>query len=494
MAYYGWKSGDFTAGTYRFYCATTKATTAYAFSDNLDTLAICTGDDGTLYRIAAAYTEDGIDIDEVALYRVDPAEDLTARSTSMTALDWDDFLYYANTFEEGVSVQYALEINSCLVAGEFLYVVCEMEDGRRLFRVDIHTGAYEDAGIENVREVQAYKDDLLLLLQFDANAGIATIGALNPATGEVSAIATMERDADGNRPAGLCYDAAHDLIFYSYDGAVREIADADGGTDIRVTTMPFVYGVSGAAYLSDSYVAYDNTAVALIDVTNPTSEVRTLTIYSESWKLSSDQLTRFMIENPNVEVLYQDAFGSANDLISALLTKNEDVDVFSFDTGSGDLLTRIIDKGYAAQIDSASVEEFVDGLYPALRAAVVADGAVCALPTGIIISEQFGINLQAFADAGFSEDEIPHTWMELINFIANWPEAGIDDSQYLLFDPYELAGMGLPVVLIGMLLTDYETYMVENELSYDSDILRALLNAVMTIDFDAFPAFYTNGT
>ncbi len=463
-----------------------EAAAVYAFEDGLYPLALCAGEDGALYRIAAAYSEDGGEIEEVGLYRVNLGEDMVARTELIVSLAWDNLIYYASGAAQ------SREVASCLVQGNDLYAVCETEDGRRLLRFNLETGAAEDMGIESVREVKAYRDGALLLLRGDADADTAFIEAFDPATGGTLEMASMGRDGEGNRPVGLCYDAAEDRVLYTYDGAVRARGLSDGGEETRVTGMPLVYGMLDAVCLPGHYLPFNSEAVVTLDVTSPSDGVRTLRVYTELMHPSRNSVTRFLTENPNVELIYETGFETTNDLISALITQNQEIDVFSLDTGNSDLLTRLIDKGFAARIDSETCAAFADGLYPVLRDEVTREGNLYALPTSIIMAECLGINRQAFFDAGFAEEEIPRTWPELIDFVAAWPGRGIGESDLLLFDSGSLSGMGLRTMLVARLLDDYEAYMTaDGSVGYDTDLLRGLLNKAAEIDFDAFSPIYS---
>lgn len=127
---------------------------------------------------------------------------------------------------------------------------------------------------------------------------------------------------------------------------------------------------------------------------------------------------------------------STDELVSALLTKNFNYDIFSLATNTFDIHT-LAERGYCADMSAnPDVMALVQRMYPSIQNEIAWDGQVFALPYACSL-DYLAYDPEAWATAGLSELDIPGNFSEFLDFLENWllqAESGSEPAYSIFAD------------------------------------------------------------
>lgn len=192
---------------------------------------------------------------------------------------------------------------------------------------------------------------------------------------------------------------------------------------------------------------------------------------------NNDICDTFQRMNPGITIEFtQDSSYSANEIITALLTRDATYDVMQFNTSGVDV-KKVIDQGYALDMSaSEKISAYVNSLYPELRDMVSRDGRIYAVPLHLF-SNDGGCYPKNFEDLGL---EIPTTWQEVAALINAWP-----DQPDEVRENYEINEWTLDYRdwFLTKATDAYVTHMeaVGEELHFDTPLYRELVGLVDTM-------------
>lgn len=110
---------------------------------------------------------------------------------------------------------------------------------------------------------------------------------------------------------------------------------------------------------------------------------------------------------------------STDALVSALLTKSFDCDVYSLSTDAFDLHT-LIERGYCAELSAdPDVMALVERMYPSVRSEIEWNGGVYALPYACSL-DYLACEPSAWSAAGFDDGDIPGDFAAYLDLLEDW--------------------------------------------------------------------------
>lgn len=139
---------------------------------------------------------------------------------------------------------------------------------------------------------------------------------------------------------------------------------------------------------------------------------------------------RYAQENPAVTLVHatgEDYIDTTDALLGQLLTGEFDWDVFSQSTRFGDpqLLMR---KGYCADLSGREIiRSHVERMWPAIANQLMLDGKIYGIPTSIQ-TDMLLCNEFAWTDAGYTAEDVPSTFPEMLAFLNNWIDRQDEDE------------------------------------------------------------------
>lgn len=238
-------------------------------------------------------------------------------------------------------------------------------------------------------------------------------------------------------------------------------------------------GACAAVLPCGAYAAGGYEGVVVRQVVNrPATENIELVVGQTFWADALDKaILTFDRSHPGVTVATVDA----DQIVERLLTRADDIDIFVMHTmwGGDTSLADVLSRGYALELDSGVLSDYVNSLYPALRDAFTRDGKVTAVP---LSAEAMGlsINLAGLNELGLSIDDVPTNWPDFLNFIGSLKGNG----KVPVAGSWDVLNACHP--LMERLLKDYEMEIqAGRQTSWDTPELRAALEALAGIDFEA---------
>lgn len=279
--------------------------------------------------------------------------------------------------------------------------------------------------------------------------------------------------------------AGNGSLYYMDGSHVMGLDTATGETRLSAYTGQGMYGSSsGQRLFADGwYVTGDYSGVNVYMLDSESLKNGALTIFGES---GSETHRAVLKQHPELSV---DVAGEYTNDIEKL------TQAMVADTGAYDVLLlnlaympvdRLIQKGYCTDLSAqAGVMERVNQMYPQLVEAVTVDGKMYGAPVQLS-GNAFSVNMKLWAELGLTEDDLPTSFVELMDFVANWVyDYGEDHPDIPLFS-YSQSGE----MLYSLLLNNYVAYCQQQGtgLKFDTPLFRTLMESYHAIDFEEISA------
>lgn len=354
-------------------------------------------------------------------------------------------------------------------------------DETTLYRVDRNNGELAQVSEENLLNICAYQDGFLLAQQGNREA-------MERQGSDESPGVLVRIDKSSLKAEELCtlyggeffaptYDEANDLIYIaSTNRLVRLNAAFEQETCAHLTLRYVDDGAcsliaDGRYLITSSYEPMGFVASATDPALMPT---RTLTL---GMSYMDDATAAFCKAHPEIAVTLMDGnfYMGSKTIVQSMTLQSADIDVYSIYLGAGGSLAPLRDKGY--YVDFSQREAIVNAMsrmYPQLSAhCYTGDGKPFALPTYVRVSGM-GYSPSALEKLGLTVDDLPLTYLELLDFAALWAEEYADNewNLALLEMVYDIRQQ-----LYHLLETAYiNQYAVSGEeLTFDSPLFRSML-------------------
>lgn len=384
-----------------------------------------------------------------------------------------------------------VDIRTPVLTGDALYFLStdyQSEKAQNTFYAfDVKSGKASSFSAPMVKSLSAYRDGLLLCKYYDdENAWNEETGefapmklaALNPITGETRELLTLEKsDAYGVR-----YRADTDTIYYGVGSMLRSIAGLSSPSKASAYLPSSMWEDQNACLLEGgNYAIADYSGVVIRALDMPEMAKGALTIYGE---YGSEAHRAFVSEHPEISVMASNSFyQNLEAFTSAMVSGENAVDVLRL-SSSFTPLRRLMEKGYCMDLSGfPELAAAVDSMYPQLAEFLKVDGKLYGVPIGMngsIVSYR----TDAWKTLGLTEEDVPKTWMDLLDFVQNWmADYGEDHPEYML-----LEGGTSKQMLMEQLMTAYvNTYAAKGQdLTFDTPVFRQLMEKLEQIDFSAF--------
>ncbi len=345
---------------------------------------------------------------------------------------------------------------------------------------------------KQVQSLSAYKDGLLLGIFYDLENSydMATeqrrpyqLGTLDPATGETKMLSELENQDI----IGLTYEAKTDTAYYICGASLRKLAGLQTPSAVCAYFPTRFWSGGGDAGLmgEDMFFVQSYDAVHIRKMDDRIMAEGALTLYGSYYDTAHNG---FLAAHPEIPVtVFADYFSSLETLTAAMVSGESTVDVLGLGT-SYDPVQRLIDKGYALDLSgSEKLTALVDSMYPALKEVLMRDGKLYAVPINIY-GNGLTVNLTAWEALGYTEEELPTTFMELMDIAEDWlDDFDEDDYEYNFFN-----GTGIKSTLLRMMMENFVNYCIrEGEpFAFDGPVFQKLMHRIDAIDFSVAEDVY----
>lgn len=343
-----------------------------------------------------------------------------------------------------------------------------------------------------LRALCAYKDGKYLALvqpvpgPEDMEAPMTQIAVYDPATGGTTLVATL----NGSYLNNLTYDRESDTAYYCGDATIYAVPLATG--ESRVSAYLPVNAWSGSdttfAALSGGMIVYangDGTYVRRLDA--PEMAAGALTVANEG---GTTKHMAVVAEHPELNVTLASNYPQTmEELTTAMVSGTGSMDVLCLTT-SYNPVERLIDKGYAADLSGYPELMAVAGrMDPRFTQSVMRDGKLYALPVALS-TNTLGVNAEAMEKLGLTESDLPATWMEFLDFAANYYyDYGEENADVALMD------LNMRRSLFQMIRDQYVAAQLRDtgSVSFDTPLFRKLMQALEAIDFTELDPYEVKG-
>lgn len=310
-------------------------------------------------------------------------------------------------------------------------------DLHALYRVDLTTGKGTKVMEDYISQLVLYKDGLLLGRRFnwdeayDYQTGkylkTPEIVSIDPATGEVTVLGFMP---DTNCGA-LAYDAETDMVYYAgasfvyrYDStfaSAETVGYLIGGNSSRNNSASVLY--RDRFYVSDWN---DESRLASATVDPSLLPTRTLRLASV-WTVN-DVVREYAKEHPEVAIEYIETTVSTAEDYRSHMQSPEAADIYNLVLPYRPYAP-LLKYGLLADMSSSeTLMNVVGSMYPNLTDEFLMDGKLYGLPV-YVYGGTMGYYPDALEKVGMTEEDLPTTYDELIDFLVTW--------YYDYYDDYE---------------------------------------------------------
>lgn len=200
----------------------------------------------------------------------------------------------------------------------------------------------------------------------------------------------------------------------------------------------------------------------------------------------------FTAAHPEVTVQVGEDYLEPDQLLTKLLTRSMDVDVFYMYSDGIDF-TNMIDKGYLLDLSgNEAIREAVSRMHPALRDYVSRDGAIYALPYGVSFTSQMMCNVEVWTELGYTAADVPKTFPELLDFLESWiVRCETDDLPYCVIggmDETIYDESTYPQILVWMLMDSWvqQKEYAGEPLRFNDPVLIGLLERAVRVGKDIY--------
>ena len=374
-----------------------------------------------------------------------------------------------------------LNICGFVAANDAFYLLCPIDDSswgkndlwelkRDGTKRKVASGAY--------LALSSYKDNALLVMYWDqenAYSGdeitMPVIQRLDIATGETTDCISM---TDTNMTS-FCYDAASDTLYIpTQDTLYRSVGFGALEPCAYLNLQYISWGTNGLVldgkfYIATSFNGNGWSCTTTDPSLMPARALRIGTYFRD------DTMAGFMNAHPDIPIVLADVNSfSADQLAQSMVSGNDAADIYSLSLSYGSF-DQLRQKGYCVDLSNSEVLlNAVKQMNPDFTASFYQDGKLYAFPESAS-AISFGYSPSALEKIGLTEDDLPKTFLEFIDFAVMWIEDYADEYPDLsLFEyNYDIRNM-----FIGVIISRYVAYTATTgeNLNFDTPLMHKLLN------------------
>ncbi|NLB91327.1 MAG: carbohydrate ABC transporter substrate-binding protein [Clostridiales bacterium] len=361
---------------------------------------------------------------------------------------------------------------------------------RKLISIDLTSGEKQTYDKNpHILHVFAYKEEKLLALVFDEeNAYDEATGTENkaqlmifdPQTEEMTSFGELE----GYTAGGLAYSLKDDAVYYSKNYRIYKLTQGEAPQEAGYTGADYV-SREAQAWVTEElmYIVNVDWQGVLINNVDPQYKpTKVLTVYGGGRPVKA--IAAFAKRYPNVPIITNDweteNYESAQAIAQAIQGGETQVDIFFVSPGYMDF-QNIMKKDYALDLSANQlISENVARFYPYIRQVVTNNEKIYGVPTSIGIYSSLSYHQENWKEAGFTEEDLPKTYMELLDFYKRWQEELQNEHPDFVFS-------GEPIVknnLVYRVVEEYiSTYQKNGEVvTFDTPVFRNLINKIEELD------------
>lgn len=338
-------------------------------------------------------------------------------------------------------------LQGAALTGDYAYVTAyglnpeAMYGLNQLFELNLKDGSVRKV-TEDYIGVILPLDDTSLIGYYDnrytgADDPLTALVRINRQTGLTDTLCEMETDSSFS---GFTMSGTS-VVFNDGSQVLRVAAPYDTVETIGYLPPAYVYTNLPGCVSGNSYYTYNyDSGLTSIDLTAPLPATVLRIDSSISWGDAGDLVRQYAKEHPEVGIVYASTSASTAPDYTQHMQSGEALDLYSFYL-PGDAFAALRNKGYLAELSGSSdLLAAVSEMFPNLTKQVLVDGHLYALPVEVSTS-CWSIDTAVLEDVGLTAEDVPTTYLELLNLIDEWITSYVEDyPEHALMDyPYSLS-------------------------------------------------------
>ncbi len=431
-----------------------------------------------LWRAAEVF--DGQSITHVMLLKIEFEND---------ALNYSDALDLGDALIDDYG-SYSLN-ETCFTSNE-LYVLSSATESPWITAIDMQTGDTQSFYVDtkdHILDFTSYGERKLLLCTDDEeDPGTVSILLFDMDSGEITKAGIIET---GNlKPEALCYDAERAQLYYVLNSEVWHVPVKDGQLGIAeaFSNIPFS-SARQTVMLDDLLVINCAGGVVGRDVTVEHMPEQHLTIANSTGSEAIEQAYfDFTALHPEYSVTIRNGVLDMDEVIQAMMTEDNSTDIYIVDSDGG-IFSALLHRGFMAELSTSDqLTSYANSVYPGIADAGRTNDELYAIPLGFY-AELYGLNMTALSQLGFTEDELPTTWPQMLDLLARLSDGRMEEMPELSISvPGQFTKSSFKFSILADMLDSYLLWLDTDEehLSSGSDLLMQLLDAFEQIDWTGF--------
>lgn len=347
--------------------------------------------------------------------------------------------------DEDGSLYFSLQ--GAALTGDYAYVTAyglnpeAMYGLNQLFELNLKDGSVRKV-TEDYIGIILPLDDTSLIGSYDnrytgAEDPLTALVRINRQTGLTDTLCEME---SGSSFSGFTMSGTS-VVFNDGSQVLRVAAPYDTVETIGYLPPAYVYTNLPGCVSGNSYYTYNyDSGLTSIDLTAPLPATVLRIDSSVSWGDVGELVRQYVKEHPEVGIVYASATATTAPDYTQHMQSDEALDLYSFYL-PGDAFAALRNKGYLAELSGSSdLLAAVSEMFPNLTKQVLVDGHLYALPVEVSTS-CWSIDTAVLEDVGLAAEDVPTTYLELLNLIDEWITSYVDDyPEHALMDyPYSLS-------------------------------------------------------
>lgn len=339
-------------------------------------------------------------------------------------------------------------LQGATLTGDYAYVTAyglnpeAMYGLNQLFELNLKDGSVRKV-TEDYIGVILPLDDTSLIGYYDnrytglTDDPLTALVRINRQTGLTDTLCEMESDSSFS---GFTMSGTS-VVFNDGSQVLRVAAPYDTVETIGYLPPAYVYTNLPGCVSGNSYYTYNyDSGLTSIDLTAPLPATVLRIDSSISWGDAGDLVRQYAKEHPEVGIVYASTSASTAPDYTQHMQSGEALDLYSFYL-PGDAFAALRNKGYLAELSGSSdLLAAVTEMFPNLTKQVLVDGHLYALPVEVSTS-CWSIDTAVLEDVGLTAEDVPTTYLELLNLIDEWITSYVEDyPEHALMDyPYSLS-------------------------------------------------------
>lgn len=339
-------------------------------------------------------------------------------------------------------------LQGAALTGDYAYVTAyglnpeAMYGLNQLFELNLKDGSVRKV-TEDYIGVILPLDDTSLIGYYDnrytglTDDPLTALVRINRQTGLTDTLCEMESDSSFS---GFTMSGTS-VVFNDGSQVLRVAAPYDTVETIGYLPPAYVYTNLPGCVSGNSYYTYNyDSGLTSIDLTAPLPATVLRIDSSISWGDAGDLVRQYAKEHPEVGIVYASTSASTAPDYTQHMQSGEALDLYSFYLPGG-AFAALRNKGYLAELSGSSdLLAAVSEMFPNLTKQVLVDGHLYALPVEVSTS-CWSIDTAVLEDVGLTAEDVPTTYLELLNLIDEWITSYVEDyPEHALMDyPYSLS-------------------------------------------------------